>query len=503
MVDSVKDWRLGIVSVLGMAFVLFMIVGCNSDERAVEPTVDVVEAATTATVVITEPTAMLVANSSTAVVEPTATAAVEPTATTTTVATEAPTVDSAGDDDVDLGSLTARVYDLTIFLAEELSPRQSATDEELRAADFLLEEMDDLGYEVEVQDFEVFDAGPSGTLEVLAGSDGRAPGVTFSRRDGDTHRIFFLPFQPLKTGKATGEMVYAGLGEIEDFEGVDVDGKIALMRRGVLSFEDKETNAAERGAVGLVVFNNEPRFYFGGRLEQEPDVLAGGIPRGDGDRIQRALEDGEEVSVELLVYPIGNGPSRNVIAELNNDIVGDRVVLIGTHYDTTPWSPGANDNGSGVAAAMIVAEELTDDNLPFDLRIVFFGSEETGLHGSHHYAYDLPQEEIDRIAAMINLDVVATGDLEAFGSEELTDIAREIADEFDFELDISQGFGYAASDYAAFDERGVPYLMFFADDLQYVNHPLDTLEHVDPEPIGQTVAIVLELIDQLADSMEP
>ena len=73
MVDSVKDWRLGIVSVLGMAFVLFMIVGCNSDERAVEPTVDVVEAATTATVVITEPTAMLVANSSTAVVEPTAT----------------------------------------------------------------------------------------------------------------------------------------------------------------------------------------------------------------------------------------------------------------------------------------------------------------------------------------------------------------------------------------------------------------------------------------------
>ena len=56
-------------------------------------------------------------------------------------------VDSAVDDDVDLESLTDRVYDLAIFLAEDLSPRQSATDEELAAAEFLLEEMDDLGYE--------------------------------------------------------------------------------------------------------------------------------------------------------------------------------------------------------------------------------------------------------------------------------------------------------------------------------------------------------------------
>ena len=93
------------------------------------------------------------------------------------------------------------------------------------------------------------------------------------------------------------------------------------------------------------------------------------------------------MTAELLVYPTGNGPSRNVIAELNNEIVGDPVVVIGAHYDTTPWSAGANDNGSGMAAALIVAEELADDELPFDYALhMFFGSEETGLHGSNYYA---------------------------------------------------------------------------------------------------------------------
>ena len=104
---------------------------------------------------------------------------------------------------------------------------------------------------------------------------------------------------------------------------------------------------------------------------------------------------------------------------------------------------------------------------------------------------------------MINLDVIGAGDLEAFGNEALTDLARDIADEFDFEFDITAGFDYAASDYAAFDERDVPYLMFLADDTRFINHPSDTIDRLDAEPMGQTVAIILEMIDQLADSIEP
>ena len=105
-----------------------------------------------------------------------------------------------------MSSLTDRVYELTIMLAEELSPRQSATEEELRGAMFLSDEMTDLGYVVEIQDFEVSEAAPSGSLEVLPGTDGNEPSVTFSRRGGETHRIFFLPFEPLKVGQTQGEL---------------------------------------------------------------------------------------------------------------------------------------------------------------------------------------------------------------------------------------------------------------------------------------------------------
>ena len=106
---------------------------------------------------------------------------------------------------------------------------------------FLSNEMTGLGYMVEIQDFEVTEATSSGSLEVLPGSDGSGPSVSFSRRDGDSQRIFFLPFEPFKIGQTQGEMVFAGLGDDDDFEGVDVNGKIVVMERGTLSFEDKET----------------------------------------------------------------------------------------------------------------------------------------------------------------------------------------------------------------------------------------------------------------------
>ncbi len=510
MMDFVRDWRLVVAPVLGVALVLVGVVGCDSGQEIVEPT---------ATPMLVEPTATMVPDTPTAVVEPTATevvepeptiAVVEPTATmvpstatpvppTATVEVE---VEVTAEVDPYVSSLTDRVYELTIMLAEELSPRQSATEEELRGAMFLSDEMTDLGYVVEIQDFEVSEAAPSGSLEVLPGTDGNEPSVTFSRRGGETHRIFFLPFEPLKVGQTQGELVFAGLGGGDDFEGLDVNGKIVLLKRGTLSFEDKETNAADRGAIGVVVFNYQPRFYFGGRLDQEPDILAGGIPLEDGERLQRALGDGNTVTAELLVYPTGNGPSRNVIAELNNEIVGDPVVVIGAHYDTTPWSAGANDNGSGVAAALIVAEELADDELPFDLRFIFFGSEETGLHGSNYYAGQLPQAEVDRIAAMVNLDVVATGDLEVFGDETLTGYAENVAEEYGLDLALAEPFEWGASDYLGFDERGVPFIMFYADELDYINHPSDTVEHVEAEPLGGTVVTVLGLIEALADSIE-
>ena len=508
-----RHWHIGVGFATGLAALLVGFAACSS-ESAPEPTAAVV--ATVAPSAVAPATATVVRPTSTTTVStpvvPTAT--LMPNATATPIPTIAyapsptPTFDEASTTEAEynaarLDTLGYRAYGMALTLADAHSPRQSATDEELKAAMFLSGAMARLGYQTSLQEFEVTEAWASGSLEVLPDEEGAEPDVTFRRRDGDTARIPVLPFEPLKVGIVEGELVDVGLGSDEDFEGVDVEGKIALMGRGEISFDEKETNAAESGAIGAVVYNNEPRYYFRGQLDGDPDILASSITRVNGGLLSDALEDGEEFDVELIVYPLGNGPSRNVIAELNNDIDGDHVVLVGAHYDTTPWSSGANDNGSGVAAAMVVADELADDEFPFDLRFVFFGSEETGLHGSTYYVNDLSTSQLGRIEAMINLDVVATGELSALGSESLIEYAIDAAEALNIEINATDGLDGASSDHAPFDELGVSVVMVYADDLTYINHPSDTIEHLNAEPMGQAVAVVLGIIERLAGSIEP
>ncbi len=57
-------------------------------------------------------------------------------------------------------------------------------------------------------------------------------------------------------GKTLEYVCVDGLGAKEDYEGIDAKGKVALIKRGVISFAEKLTNAAENGAVAAIVYNN-------------------------------------------------------------------------------------------------------------------------------------------------------------------------------------------------------------------------------------------------------
>ena len=53
-----------------------------------------------------------------------------------------------------------------------------------------------------------------------------------------------------------------GTGAAEDYEGLDVTGKIAVVQRGGTYYEVKARNAAAAGAVGLIVYNNQPGMVY-------------------------------------------------------------------------------------------------------------------------------------------------------------------------------------------------------------------------------------------------
>lgn len=90
----------------------------------------------------------------------------------------------------------------------------------------------------------------------------------------------------------------------------------------------------------------------------------------------------------------------------------DDFIIIGGHYDhlgkdkeNNSFYPGANDNASGVATLLYLAEKL--NNMPLNCNILFiaFGAEEEGFLGSKYFVKNLPVKK-ENIRAMINLDVV-------------------------------------------------------------------------------------------------
>ena len=326
-----------------------------------------------------------------------------------------------------------RVWQMAVMLAEDLSPRESATDQELEAAMFLAGQFKEWGYEVELQEFDA----PDTSLFYVTGFSVLTPNIIYPYEEEYTFlddrynmAFFTLPLDPtsLTPGQVesavTGPLIYAAQGTRDDIAGLDLDGKIVLIERGGLLLGEKVDLAAEAGAAAAVVFSNVPGDkYFWERIIRDVPIPAVGITRNQGLALIEALEAGKNMNVEVSRSYFDTNPSRNVIAELNNDIDDDQVLIIGAHFDTTPDSSGANDNGSGVAVVSILAQELADDEMPFDLRFILFGAEETGLNGSYHYVQELGTHEMSRIMAMINIDSVGAGDISVLGSERLRTIS--------------------------------------------------------------------------------
>ena len=198
--------------------------------------------------------------------------------------------------------------------------------------------------------------------------------------------------------------------------------------------------------------------------------------------------------------------SSNIILELPGQ--GEGVVILGAHYDTVRHSVGANDNASGVGVLLAVAERLAQPPwssqmvsvLPFTLRIIAFGSEETGMNGSRHYVRQLTEEESDDIKIMINLDSVGSGTfLRGPGDRWLTSHVSVVASREGVSY-TSITEGYSGSDHFPFrHSAGIPVIGFNGNDKSRINTRGDTIEFINPVLLGDTAALVLVLLASLED----
>ncbi|HET9021517.1 MAG TPA: M28 family metallopeptidase [Ornithinibacter sp.] len=194
--------------------------------------------------------------------------------------------------------------------------------------------------------------------------------------------------------------------EAADFAGFP-SGNIALIQRGTCTFAVKALNAQAAGASAVVVFNqgNDPTregLIIGTLAPSTATIPVVGASFAAGAALS---QPGSQAYIDV---PQPQQITQvNVIAESRWGNP-DNVVMAGAHLDSVQAGPGVNDNGSGSAAILEVAENLAKVETYNKVRFAWWGAEEAGLVGSTQYVAGLSQAERDKIALYLNFDMVGS-----------------------------------------------------------------------------------------------
>ena len=201
--------------------------------------------------------------------------------------------------------------------------------------------------------------------------------------------------------------------EAADFPAA-TSGAVALIQRGTCAFTLKLQNAVAAGAVGVIMFNEGDTPGRSNALYRLADpgytIPAVLTSTAVGKELYDAFKAGQNPTVNLStsgveqerLYP-------NVVAETKRGDA-DKVVLLGAHLDSVTAGPGINDDGSGTAFQLELAEELAKAGTPprNKIRFLWFGGEEDGLVGSQYYAAHMSASDVSRSLAMIDTDMIAS-----------------------------------------------------------------------------------------------
>ncbi|MBM3934448.1 MAG: M28 family peptidase [SAR202 cluster bacterium] len=422
------------------------------------------------------------------------TAATLPNATPTPPATSAPVATvSAGAGPTVIprsprelaGPLAEAAWANLVELTDRHSPRASATDEELAAAEVIAERLRGIGYDAALEPF---------TFEHLT-----LEKPVLQVNSPIEQKLVSFPMVRSGEGSATGTLVDIGTARTTDILAGGIAGKIALAQRGTLTFEEKAANAAAAGAAAIIIYNNAEG-YFGGTLANEAGIPVVSISREDGERLRGMIFSGQTVTATVTVEMV-QLISRNAIAEKPGTDPNRGVVILGGHFDTVPKVPGANDNGSGIATLLAIAEEISGRSYPFTVRLVAFGSEELGLYGSKHHVAAMSEDERARVVAMMNFDALGTGPTTGIlGDARLLEMTGAVADANGIDASVRMSLpAGTSSDHASFIEANIPAVFFLGDDFSRIHTPNDRTEFVRRELMGNAAALGIGLLEALAE----
>ena len=369
-------------------------------------------------------------------------------------------------------------------------------------------------------------------------------------------------------GTLRAPVVFAGYGisapgfDYDDYAGLDVRDKLVLVMTNEPGEMDstsrfdgsvntphaelrtKAINAREHGALGLLVVGG-PRHHAGEPLRKPKSDGGGYMTSGllaaqISDAAAAALLSPSGLSLAALQdsidsrthgHSVALSESASVTVTLRRtkatikNVVGwipgrdtTRTLVVGAHYDHLGYGGesslapnmhvphvGADDNASGVAAMLQVAQRVADPHrAPPVHNLVFcaFTGEEMGLVGSSHFA-DQPTRPIESVEAMLNMDMVGRlrdhrlmvmGVGTATEFRTLVEGVNRATEKFDLKLS-NDGFG--PSDHSSFYKRKVPVLMLFTGAHADYHKPSDTWDRINYAGLAQVARFAAATVESL------
>jgi len=349
----------------------------------------------------------------------------------------------------------------------------------------------------------------------------------------------FLPLLFSDSGSHTAEMVFAGWGisapdlDYDDYAGLDVKGKFVLCFRGTPDGSDRRfenhdhhrvrmKTAKDKGALGIIYIYDEIASNPNGDwIEdftpaeisyQAADLVLKERSSTAADlrkiltNFKKPLSFALRAKVRLTVasrnFPDGVGYNVAGWVAGSDPRLKAECLVIGGHFDHNGLHlgllfPGADDNASGSAAVMEVAQAFTKLAAKPKRSVIFvlFGGEEKGLQGSEYFAGHLPSG-FEKVDTMFNFDMVGEGDRSGIGYSgglpELKALVEE-ADEFVHTLAGSypiRAMGVRGSDHAPFFQRGIPCISFHSNGPHLFYHQTgDTIYRINPDMLADAARL--------------
>jgi len=341
----------------------------------------------------------------------------------------------------------------------------------------------------------------------------------------------FLPLLFSASGDHTAETVFAGWGisapelGYDDYAGIEAKGKFVLCFRGTPDPADRRyeehdhhrrrmQTAKDRGALGIIYIYDEiasnpngewiegftpaeVSSHIGDLILKDKSLTAADL-RKDLTTYKKPISFPLQVKVRLKVearhFPDAIGYNVVGIAAGSGSALRQECLVVGGHFDHNGlhmglFFPGADDNASGSAVVMEIAEAFSRLARKPKRSVVFvlFGGEEKGLMGSSYFSENLPPG-LTRVDTMFNFDMVGEGDRAGVGYSAFSPELKSLLEEADSHVQTLagsrpiHGVGVRGSDHAPFFQKGIPCVSFHSNGPHLYYHQTgDTIYRINPD----------------------